>query len=147
MTSKFEPVTQYEERKIRHQKDYRQAPRIQKDFWREKFLEAGEPTGYVFSEAWLEGGYRNWRTFSGGFGVRDDLKEWHDTLSVKLMAMGILNIAKQRESFQASKWLADKGWMEKQDKRTKEAKKLQEKANEEVVEDMKRMGLSLVKAG
>jgi hypothetical protein len=141
----FTPVDKYEERKIKGIGDYRTAPRIQKDFWREKFLEAGEPTGYVFSEAWLEGGFREWNGFRSGYGVKNDLKEWHDTLAVKLQAQGILNIAKQRESFQASKWLADQGWLEKMDKRTKEAKKNAERAHEEIQNDMARLGLKLVK--
>ena len=134
-----------EEIKIIGAHHFRTCNRDQKDFWRTRFLESNDPTGYVFAEAWIEDGYRKWREFVGAHGVKNEIQEWMDTLAVKLIASGILNIAVQRESFQASKWLADRGWMEKEDKRTKESKKKAEKAHEEIQEDMERLDLRLVK--
>lgn len=118
--------------------------REQKDFWRSEFLKYNDPTGYLFSEKWLEDGYRKWTTFVNSYGVKEEVKEWMNTLSVKLQASAITQIAEQRESFQALKWLADRGWVEKEDKRTKESKKAAAKAHEEVAADMERLGLKLV---
>lgn len=134
-----------EEIKIIGAHHFRTCNRDQKDFWRTHFIESNDPTGYIFAETWIEDGYRKWKTFVSSHGVKAEIQEWLDTLAVKLIAQGILNIATQRESFQASKWLADKGWMEKEDKRTKEAKNKTEKAHEEIQEDMARLGLKLVK--
>jgi len=131
--------------KIIGSKHFNDLTRAQKDFFREKFLEFKDPTGYFFAEAWLNDGYRKWPSFIKSYGTVAEIKEWQETLSVRLQAEGILKIASQKDSFQAAKWLADKGWAEKHDKRTKEAKKQAERAHEEVQEDMARLGLKLVK--
>lgn len=133
------------ENKINGSHHFKMCSREQKDFWRSEFLKTNDPTGYTFSERWLEDGYRKWKSFIVSWGVKEELKEWQDTLSVKLQAAAITQIAEQRESFQALKWLADRGWVERQDKRTKEAKKLAEKAHDEIAEDMARLGLKVVK--
>lgn len=133
------------ENKINGSHHFKMCSREQKDFWRSEFLKTNDPTGYTFAERWLEDGYRKWKTFIVSWGVKEELKEWQDTLSVKLQAAAITQIAEQRESFQALKWLADRGWVERQDKRTKEAKKLAEKAHDEIAEDMARLGLKIVK--
>ena len=134
-----------EEIKITGAYQFRTCNRDQKDFWRERFIETNDPTGYIFAETWIEDGFRKWKEFINAHGVKAEIQEWQDTLATKLIAKGILNIATQRDSFQASKWLADRGWLEKEDKRTKEAKKKAEKAHDEIQEDMERLGLRLVK--
>ncbi len=124
---------------------FRGMSREQRDIYRKDFLEIADPTGFIFAEKWLEDGYRKWTTFIHSVGVREEVKEWQETLAVKLQAAAITQIATQRDSFQALKWLADRGWVEKSDKRTKEAKKASAKAHEEVQADMERLGLKLVK--
>ena len=143
----FKVVTEHEERKIQGVHDYFMAPRIQKNFWRRKFIESNDPTGYTFAEEWLEGGFAEWHKWCKGHAPRKDIPEWKETLSIKLQAQAIVNIAAQRDSFQASKWLADRGWEEKQDKRTKEAKKQDQRTRDAVEEDMERLGLKLVQKG
>lgn len=133
------------ENKINGSHHFKMCSREQKDFWRSEFLRTNDPTGYTFAERWLEDGYRKWKTFIVSWGVKEELKEWQDTLSTKLQAAAITQIAEQRESFQALKWLADRGWVEKDDKRTRESKKAAAKAHEEVAADMERLGLKLVK--
>lgn len=133
------------ENKINGSHHFKMCNREQKDFWRSEFLKSNDPTGYTFAEKWLEDGYRKWKSFIVSWGVKEELKEWQDTLSIKLQAAAITQIAEQRESFQALKWLADRGWVERDDKRTKEAKKAAAKAHEEVAADMERLGLKLVK--
>ena len=132
--------------KISGSYQFRCMTREQKDMYRKDFLEIADPTGFIFSEKWLEDGYRKWTTFIHSIGVKEEVKEWQETLAIKLQATAITQIASQRDSFQALKWLADRGWVEKADKRTKEAKKAAARANEEVEADMERLGLKLVKA-
>lgn len=132
------------ENKIIGSHQFKICNREQKDFWRSEFLKTNDPTGYIFAEMWLEDGYRKWKTFVNSYGVKEEVKEWQDTLAIKLQAAAITRIAEQRESFQALKWLADRGWVEKDDKRTKEAKKAAARAHEEVAADMERLGLKVV---
>lgn len=131
--------------KITGSHHFRSCNREQKDFWRSKFLELKDPTGYFFAQEYLEDGYRRWKSFTESHGVKQELREWMETLEVQLQAEAIVNIAKQKDSFQASRWLAEKGWTQKDDKRTKESKKKAEKVSEEIAEDMARLGFRVVK--
>jgi len=132
--------------KITGSYQFRCMTREQKDIYRKDFLEIADPTGFIFAEKWLEDGYRKWTSFIHSIGVKEEIKEWQETLAIKLQATAITQIATQRDSFQALKWLADRGWVEKSDKRTKEAKKAAAKADEAVEADMERLGLKLVKS-
>lgn len=131
--------------KITSARDFRLCNRAQKDFWRKKFLEANDPTGFVFSEEWLEDGYRHWKNFRKAYEAKSEIQEWESTLDIQLQAKAIRAIAEQKDSFQANKWLADRGWIEKEDNRTKQAKKAADKVASEVADDMARLGLKLVK--
>ena len=130
--------------KILGSSEFRLFTREQKDFYRTKFLESNDPTGYIFAEQWIKDGYRKWVEMQNAFGVKSEFNEWRNTLEMKLQAQGIINIAQQRDSFQASKWLADRGWAEKQDKRTKEYKKRAQETHDHVKADMERLGLKVV---
>lgn len=124
--------------------EFRTYTREKKDFYRKKFLDSNDPTGFLFAEQWVEDGYRKWITMQNSFGVKEEFKEWKDTLNIKLQAQGIIDIAAQRDSFQAAKWLADKGWVEKEDKRTKEYKKRNSEMSDHIKADMERLGLKIV---
>lgn len=123
---------------------FKSQTRPQKDFWRERFLESMDPTGYTFAEEYVQDGYRKWPDLIKGYGCKAEFDEWHRTLQVKMQAKGIRDLALQKDNFQAAKFLASKGWLETEDKRTKEARRMTEKANEEIKEDMARLGLRLV---
>jgi len=127
--------------KITKAADFRTGSREWKDQFRNLFIEIGDPTGYVFAEQYVEGGYRSWKKIANSFDAKSEIGEWMETLSVRLQAEAILNIAKNRESFQANKWLADRGWDEKEDKRTKEAKKRAAEVDQFIKNDMERLGL------
>lgn len=127
--------------------DFRTSTREQRDVWRAQFMEVSDPTGYTFAEKCVEGGYRKWAVIVKSWGCKEEIAEWNESLAVKLQAEGILRIATQRDSFQAGKWLADRGWVQDSGKQAKRSKKLAERAHEEVQEDMNRLGLSLVKKG
>lgn len=127
--------------KITKASDFRVSNREWKDHFRSLFIEMGDPTGYIFAEQYVEGGYRTWKKIVNSFDAKIEVGEWIETLSVRLQAEAILNIAKNRESFQANKWLADRGWDEKEDKRTKEAKKRAAEVDHFIRGDMERLGL------
>ena len=131
--------------KITGSAEFRSFTRDKKDFYRAEYLSYDDPSGYIFAEAWVEDGYRKWVEMQNAFGVKDEFKEWKNTLEMKLQAQGIINIARQKDtSFQAAKWLADRGWAEKSDKRTKEHKKRTQEAVDHIKEDMERLGLKVV---
>lgn len=125
--------------------EFRTMTREAKDFYRAEYLSMDDPSGYFFAETWIEDGFRKWVDMQNAYGVKDELKEWKNTLEMKLQAQGILNIARQKDtSFQAAKWLADRGWSEKGDKRTKEHKKKTQETLDHIKEDMERLGLKVV---
>lgn len=113
-------------------------------FYRQKFIESEDPSWYSFAEEWVEGGYPVFKSFLKAKMAQKLIKEWEEILAIRLQSKGYLAIAKQRESFQASKWLADRGWMDQGQKQTKAAKKAAEKVQDEIQDDMKRLGLRLV---
>lgn len=131
--------------KISRDLDFRPFQRKQKDFWRSKFIEYGDPQGYYFAEEFVKGGYRKWKKLQFAFYAKKEVGEWKETLEAKLQAGAMIQIAKQKDSFQAQRWLAERGWAEKNDKRTKEAKKHAERVEDEVAGDMERLGLRRVK--
>jgi hypothetical protein len=146
--SLFEPKTTVDPTmKLSDTPSFRSAGKAQRDFWREQFIAMRDPTGYAFAEKWCEGGYRQYLSLASSFVASKDLAEWKDALEVSLQSEGILRIAQQKDSFQAGKWLADRGWAEQKDKRSKAAKRATEKAHSDVQDDMHRLGLSLVKKG
>lgn len=131
--------------KIQGAGEFKTFSRKTKDFYRQAYLDSNDPTGYLFAEEWVEDGYRKWMMLQDAFGVRAEVLEWKKTLEMKLQSAAILSIAEQRgTSFQAAKWLADRGWQEKEDKRTKEHKKRAAEVNDHVAADMARLGLKVV---
>jgi len=131
--------------KIQSAGEFRTFTREKKDFYRNAYLQSNDPTGYIFAEEWVEDGFRKWSTLQNSFGVKGEVDEWKKTLEMKLQSQAILSIAEQRTtSFQAAKWLADRGWQEREDKRTKEAKKRASEVHDHVAADMARLGLKVV---
>ena len=131
--------------KIQHALEFRSFNRATKDAYRELFIASNDPSGYTFAEEWVEDGYRKWKSMTTSYGVKEEVAEWKETLEIKLQAQAVVNIAKQRDNFQSLKWLADKGWSEKQDMRTKVARKKKEELDDHIAGDMARLGLVSVK--
>lgn len=134
-----------EERLIDTDLDFKFTSREQKDFWRTQYIGMGDPFGYQFAEKWVRGGYRRWHKLQNTFHIRPEVNEWKQALEVKVRSEALLNIARQKDAFQAQRWLAEKGWDDKYDKRTKAAKKQAEQVEEAVASDMERLGLRRVK--
>lgn len=131
--------------KIQGSNDFRYLSREKKDQFRKNFIGLNDPTGYLFAEEYVEGGYKKWASIQNSIGVKVEVEEWKKTLEIKLQSAAILSIAEQcSTSFQAAKWLSEKGWVEKEDKRTKENKKRMTEVNDHVAADMARLGLKIV---
>lgn len=120
--------------------------RCLKDYWRWHFLEYNDPTGWVFAERWVEGGFRRWRSLRNSELIKKEFEEWEDALEMKLRSQAIVTIATQRESFQANKWLADRGWVDLSAKRKKDQKKKDDAFDVLIKDDMERLGLTGVEA-
>ena len=111
------------------------------------FVECGDPTEYTFATTYL-GGWAHWKRLCEKTKVLHPyIEEWREELEIKLRSEGIRQVAEHAKSdkgFQASKWLAEKGWDEKKRGRpSKEEKerelKITTKIHQEVDDDLNRI--------
>ena len=114
---------------------------------KQAFLECEDPTEYTFATTYL-GGWSHWKRLCEKTKLLHPyIEEWREELEVKLRSEGIRQVAEHAKSdkgFQASKWLAEKGWDEKKRGRpSKEEKerelKIQTKIGKEVDDDLTRI--------
>tara|TARA_R110000824_G_scaffold344886_1_gene531533 strand:+ start:775 stop:1263 length:489 start_codon:yes stop_codon:yes gene_type:complete len=110
------------------------------------FVEFEDPTEYQFATTYLLG-WQQWKKIVANQGLAKHINEWREELELRLVSQGIKDMIDQSAdggSFQASKYLADKGW----DKRAagrpskKEQQKVQrisEKVSEEFGADILRL--------
>lgn len=75
------------------------------------YLLIADPTEYEFARTCLLG-WKHWQRLLDNKAFRVHADEWRDELEVKLRSKGVLEALKQAEtgSFQAARWVADKGW-------------------------------------
>lgn len=75
------------------------------------YLECGDPTEYEFATTYLLG-WGHWQRICENKAVRRHIDEWRLELEVKLRSRGVKAaiVAANGGNFQASKWLADRGW-------------------------------------
>ena len=79
---------------------------------RQFYLECNDITGYTFSTTFL-GGWKHWLALHNSPKVEPLIREWEEELEVKLRSKAVQNIidlAKGDKGYQASKYLADRGW-------------------------------------
>ena len=110
------------------------------------YLEHEDVTEYSFANKYLLG-WSHWKKICGNKILSKQIDEWREELEVKIRSQAVRDIIDQSAdsgSFQAAKWLADRGW----DKRAagrpskKEAQKearIKEKVNSEFEEDNVRL--------
>ncbi len=57
-------------------------------------------------------GWRHWLRLLENKVIRKHIDEWREELEVKLRCQGVANVmaAAQQGSYQAGKWMADRGW-------------------------------------
>lgn len=81
------------------------------------YLEIADPTEYQFANMYLAG-YPQWQRIVENKALKPFIEQWRFELEVKLRSEGVMAIRKHSMSknptaWQASKWLADKGWSDK----------------------------------
>ena len=77
---------------------------------RQYYLDIADPTEYQFAKQCLLG-WDHWQRICENVAVKKEVEKWREELEVALRSEGILAIIDASENnFQASKWLADKGW-------------------------------------
>lgn len=78
---------------------------------RRLYLEVGDPTEYQFATKYLLG-WKHWLRICENKALRKHVDDWRFELEVKLRSMGVAQSIKQAKggTWQAAKWLADRGW-------------------------------------
>jgi ABC-type histidine transport system ATPase subunit len=117
-------------------------------------MDCDDITEYEFARKYFLN-WRHWqmvRKIRSKYGTKrvcDYFDEWADEMAVKVKSAAIKQIvakSKEDKGYQAAKYLADKGWVEKKaGQPSKEAKerqlKIDAKVQKEVEDDLKRMGM------
>lgn len=109
------------------------------------FLEKNDPTEYEFATAYLLG-WKHWQRMNENKLLRKHFDEWREELEVKLRCEAVKQAIAHAASgtFQAAKWVADRGWATRGAGRPTKAdldreKRIQEKIDDEYSGDVVRM--------
>lgn len=81
------------------------------------FLTFSDPVEYNFANEYLYD-WEHWQRISNNKILLEHISKWREELKLSLVSEGVLtliDLAKNQQSYQAGKWLADNGW----DKNTK----------------------------
>jgi hypothetical protein len=75
------------------------------------YLECGDPTEYSFAQKYLLG-WKHWQRLKANKVLNKRFSEWEEELEVKLRSEGVREAIEQAKggTFQAAKWVADRGW-------------------------------------
>lgn len=78
------------------------------------YLETSDPTEYQFANKYLAG-WDQWQRIVANKALLAHVEKWRFELEVKLRSEGVLAVRRHSQSkhpsaWQASKWLADRGW-------------------------------------
>lgn len=98
------------------------------------YVEMADPTEYKFATEYLLS-WKHWQRICENKFLRKHIDEWREELEVKLRSQATVNLINEsrKGSYQAAKWVADKGWDQRTAGRpTKAEKERQEKINERV---------------
>jgi hypothetical protein len=76
------------------------------------YLLCEDPTEYTFATTYLLG-WRHWQRLCENKVLRKHIDEWRDELEVKLRSQGVREMLKSATAgnYQAAKFLADRGWI------------------------------------
>jgi hypothetical protein len=116
---------------------------------RRLFLSYSDPTGYQFAKEVL-GSYEHWKRLCRATWFKQHLEVWLEELEVKLLSQGLQKIQKiakddSGQSFNANKYLAEKGWQPKKGRPKKadieREAKIQAGVEAAVADDMERLRL------
>lgn len=76
------------------------------------YLEEGDPNEYLFANTFLYD-WDHWQRLCNNVIVRTHIDKWREELELRLISEGVsslIHLAVNENSFQAAKYLADKGW-------------------------------------
>lgn len=109
------------------------------------YLACEDPTEYKFATQHLLG-WKHWQRITENKVLRKHIDEWRDELEVKIRSQAVLQALSHASSgtFQAAKWIADRGWATKGAGRPSKAdmereKRIQESIASEYDGDVVRM--------
>lgn len=108
------------------------------------YLSHMDPKEYDFANEYLYD-WNHWRRLCANKWVRENIDQWREELELKLVSEGVnvlINLATEDNSYQAAKWLADRGWDKSERGRPSKAKikeelKKRADAEAEFAEDFK----------
>ena len=106
------------------------------------YLEMSDPVEYDFATTYLID-WNHWEKLQGNAIIMSHIEKWRYELELKLASEGFRAILDQSEdNYQASKWLAEKGWKKQgvgRPKKVKEDKALDDYLEQEFAKDVIRM--------
>lgn len=79
------------------------------------YLNIADPTEYEFATTYFYS-WHHWKRCANNKLIAEYVDQWREELEVKLMSEGIKGVINQAYSdkgYQAAKWLAEKGWLDK----------------------------------
>lgn len=78
---------------------------------KKRFLELEDTTEYEFANMYLAG-WQHWQKICANKVILEHISEWREELELKLRARAVKQMVELANSgsYQASKWLADRGW-------------------------------------
>ena len=94
------------------------------------YLEMEDITEYDFANRYFYS-WKHWKRILGNKILLRNIEEWREELEIKIRGQAVRNIIEStadnsQGSFQAAKWLADKGWDKRGAGRPSKAEKLKE---------------------
>lgn len=105
------------------------------------FLVHEDPTEYDFATTYLLG-WQHWKRLNDNKQLRKHFDEWREELELKLRSQAVKDIIDQCSteggSFQAAKWLADRGWEKRGAGRpSKQEQEREDRLNERIEDEYK----------
>lgn len=79
------------------------------------FLEEEDVTGYLFANKYLLG-WKHWQRLKANQVLLRHIEEWEAEIEIRLKALGIkgiIDVAASDTGFQANRWLAERGWVQR----------------------------------
>lgn len=79
------------------------------------YIEYADIGEYDFAKEYF-GGWQHWKRLEGNEAIRHHIDQWREELELSIRSEGIrsiLNIATEKDSFQAAQWLAKAGWIDR----------------------------------
>lgn len=100
------------------------------------YLQMEDVTEYEFANKYFLG-WNHWQRMCENKLIRKEIDEWREELEIKLRARAVQQMIAQAStgSYQASKWLADRGWSTRAAGRPSKLEIDQEKAKQERIAD------------